>query len=312
MNIAAGVDIGGTNTKIALINEEGQIICQASFSTWSAKDEFHFFELIYRHIQSLCQQQPHLKLIGIGIGAPSVNPKDGSIEHAANLPFKQKVEIVHALKQLSGLPVHLVKDSNASAIGEMIFGGAKGMDNFIVITLGTGLGCGIVSEGKLLTGAHGMAGEFGHTLAVENGRECGCGRKGCLETYVSATGIKRTYFHLMAHLNVDSTLEDLSHLNSRMICEGALQGDLLAKETFAFTGEILGRKFADLVACFDPACIILNGGVIDAKEILLDPTTKAMNDNLLSLYQGKVDLILSGLGANEAALLGAGALVWMG
>lgn len=315
MKLALGIDIGGTTTKLALVDPAGVILERTSFSTVSQQNEDEFFRSLFLAVASILKNvSSEFQLAGIGAGAPSANELDGTIENAANLPFSPKVEFVQVLREQYDLPVFLVKDSNASTLGEWHHGAAKGLKNFILLTLGTGLGCGIVSNGRLLTGRTGHASEAGHTCVNKYGRECGCGRKGCLETYVSATGLKRTIFKLMGNSLRPSALRQVSYetLTAREIARAAEIGDTLALEAFAYTGEVLGRALADMVAWFDPASIFLSGGLAASGDLLFKPAAKSMEKHLLNLYQGKVKLLPSALGDNDAALLGAASLVWDG
>ncbi|HSP88182.1 MAG TPA: ROK family protein, partial [Ignavibacteriaceae bacterium] len=233
------------------------------------------------------------------------------IENPPNLKWGV-VNVVEIVNQYFDLPVAITNDANASAIGEMLFGAAKGMKNFIVITLGTGLGSGIVVDGKLVYGADGFAGEIGHTVFDPNGRLCGCGRKGCLETYSSSTGIRRTVMELLSNSNLDSVLRDISFddLDSKMIYSAALAGDKIALEAFDYTAKVLGLKLADAVAHTSPEAIILFGGLALAGDLILIPTKKYMEENLFHVFKNKVKILPSGLQNCNAAVLGAGALIW--
>ena len=250
------------------------------------------------------------ELAGIGIGAANGNYFSGCIENAANLPWKGVVKIVEAFEKQFGVPVFLTNDANAAAIGEMVYGGAKGMTDFIEITLGTGLGSGIVTSGKMLYGHDGFAGECGHVIVERGGRDCGCGRKGCLETYVSATGVVRTATELLAKRNIDSELRSIpnSELTALKVSQAANRGDAIAKEVFEFTGEMLGRALADFVAITSPQAIFLFGGLVKAGEILFEPVRRAMEANMLNIFKNKVQVLPSQLG-DDAAILGSAALV---
>ncbi len=311
MQLALGIDIGGTSTKLALIDAAGHITARSSFSTSDRADEHDFFRHLFAGIAELVGDS--VELVGIGAGAPSANEQQGTIENAANLPFSPKVEFCKTLRERYNLPVTLVKDSNASTLGEWHFGAAKGMKNFLLLTLGTGLGCGIVANGMLLGGEYGHGGEAGHICVQPHGRACGCGRLGCTETYVSATGLKRTAFELMATTMHDSPLRSLSYdaMSARHIYEAALSGDFLAKKAFAETGEVLGRALADMAAWFEPAAIVLSGGLAMAGDLLFVPTLDSLERHALAFHKGhKINVIPSALGENDAALLGAAALVW--
>ncbi len=315
MKFALGIDIGGTTTKIALVDEAGQIANRKFFYTSKQKSENDFFESLFVSISELMEEAgSEAHLTGIGAGAPSANEREGTIENAANLPFSPKVDFVKVLTSKYDLPVSLVKDSNASTLGELNYGAAKGMKNFILLTLGTGLGCGVVVDGNLISGRGGHASEAGHVCVNKFGRECGCGRKGCLETYVSATGLKRTAFKLMANSMAESSLRNYSYENmtAKAIAQAANAGDVLALQAFDYTGETLGRAMADMAAWFDPEAIFLSGGLAAAGELLFQPAAKSMEFYLLDFYKGKIKLLPSALGVNDAALLGTASLVWQG
>jgi glucokinase len=310
MQLALGIDIGGTSTKLALVDSTGNIVGRASFSTNDRVDEHDFFEHLFMSMDELLAGD--VQLAGIAAGAPSVNEQEGTIEGAANLPFSPRVEFVKTVRERCGVPVSLVKDGNASTLGEWHFGAAKGMKNFMLLTLGTGLGCGIVANGQLLGGEFGHGGEAGHVCVQPNGRHCGCGRFGCLETYVSATGLKRTVFEIMANSMAESPLRSISYeaMTARNISEAALAGDFLAKKAFEQAGEVLGRAVADMAAWFEPEAVVLSGGLAMAGDLLFEPTIVSLEGHALTFHKGKIKLLPSALGENDAALLGAAALVW--
>lgn len=313
-NLVAGIDIGGTNTVFALVDEAGTVVISGSFPTASFQNFDDYIIAIRDGILEISGKldYPH-KIMGIGIGAPNGNYYSGCIEHAANLLWKGNLPIAEKLKVLfGGIPVVLTNDANAAAIGEMIYGGAKGMKNFVVITLGTGLGSGFVVNGDVMYGHDGFAGEYGHIAYRRGERLCGCGRKGCLETYVSAPGIKRTAFELLSHENYPSVLRDFSYnqLTSKDIYTAAVNGDKIANEAFEKTGKILGEALADLVAITTPEAIFLFGGLAKSRKLILDPCRKSMEDNLLSVWKGKVKLLISELDDDNAAILGSSALAW--
>ncbi len=313
MNDAAiGIDIGGTNTAIGVVNREGICLADTSIATGAYEDVKDFVRALHERIQVLLQKlgmQNELK--GIGIGAPNGNYYNGTIEFAPNLRWRGVIRMVDLVKQHYDTLVVLTNDANAAAIGEMMYGGAKGMRDFIVITLGTGLGSGIVVNGELVYGHDGFAGEIGHTIVDPNGRQCGCGRRGCLETYASASGIKRTVFELLADSNTSSELRavNFNDLTAAMLTEAATRGDKLALEAFEYTGKILGLKLADAVAHTSPEAIFLFGGLAHAGEFIFEPTQRHMEANMLNIYKNKVKLLPSGL-KNNVAVLGASALVW--
>ncbi|MCL2098255.1 MAG: ROK family protein [Bacteroidales bacterium] len=313
--LAVGIDIGGNNTVYGLVDIDGKIVADSSFRTMKYQKFDLFLEALVHGLQLLQESvKEETELIGIGFGAPCGNYYTGNIEHAANL--KIWGEVLPVAEKLSvyypNLPVVITNDANAAAIGEMLYGAAKGMKNFTVITLGTGLGSGIVINGELLYGHDGFAGEFGHIIVSPNGRECGCGRCGCLETYASGSGIVRTVYKLLADHRDPSELKAISfnELTGEMITKAAENGDPVAIEAFAHTGLYLGRALADLVAITAPEAIFLFGGLADAGKYIFEPTREQMEANMLSFWKGKVKLLPSGLENKNAAVLGAAALAW--
>ncbi|HOU95980.1 MAG TPA: ROK family protein [Bacteroidales bacterium] len=315
IKVAAGIDIGGTNTIFGLVDRDGKVLAEGCLKTTDYPLAEKFVETVYNNIMSLTGKTGYdAELTGFGMGAPMGNIYRGTIEYPAGLPWKGITPLVALFKKYTTLPVIITNDANAAAIGEMIYGGAKGMKDFVVLTLGTGLGSGFVANGKLIYGNDGFAGELGHTT-VKPGfseRECGCGKKGCLETYVSATGLKRTLLKVMADSLEPSVLRKMSfeELDSKIIYEAAVNGDPLAKRAFEYTGKILGIKLADLVAHTGPEAIFLFGGLALAKEFIFGPAKKYMEENLLHIYRGKVKLLPSQIEAKNAAVLGASSLVW--
>jgi glucokinase len=313
--VALGIDIGGTNTDIAYVDREGNFLVEDRLSTAHFPEAEVFVAALAEKIKLMkVRRGDDYQTIGIGIGAPMGNINKGTIEEPADLPWKGITPLADLLRQHIDLPILVTNDANAAAVGEMVFGAAKGMRNFAVITLGTGLGSGFVVDGKLLYGQDGFAGEVGHTIVRpgKTNRECGCGRYGCLETYVSATGLKRTLFKIMSDSIEPSVLRDMSfnEMTSLAIAEAAENGDVLAKRAFDHTGEMLGLKLADLVAHTNPEAIFLFGGLTLAKGLIMEPTVKAFHENLLSIYRGKVKLLASGLNSKNSAVLGASALAW--
>ena len=308
-----GIDIGGTFTKYGIVDRDGHSYGEGSISSDKTEtiDEFllQLHGAITKLIASL-HEKPDIK--GIGIGAPNSNYYAGTIENAANLRWKGTIHLTDKVTRLFNLPAVLTNDANAAALGEMIYGGAKGMKDFIVITLGTGLGSGIVVNGEVVYGHDGFAGELGHTIVKPNGRECGCGLRGCLETYVSAPGIKRTVFKLLAEYNARSPLRNYTfeELTAEKISEAARKGDFIALKAFEITGTILGQKLADAIAHTSPAAIFFFGGLARAGELIFDPVRKSMEPNLLEIYRNKVKLLPSGLTDKNAAVMGASALIW--
>ena len=310
MKLSVGIDIGGTNTAVGLVDESGRIVARGNISTRNNSDFQDYVNQVSDGIRQLLEQTNDAELSGIGIGAANGNYFSGCIENAANLPWKGLVKIVEAFENQFGVPVFLTNDANAAAIGEMVYGGAKGMTDFIEITLGTGLGSGIVTGGKMLYGHDGFAGECGHVIVERGGRDCGCGRKGCLETYVSATGVVRTATELLAKRNIDSELRSIpnSELTALIVSQAAGRGDAIAREVFEFTGEMLGRALADFVAITSPQAIFLFGGLAKAGEILFEPVRRSMEANMLNIFKNKTQVLPSQLG-DDAAILGSAALV---
>jgi glucokinase len=312
--VVIGIDIGGTYTKYGIIDRAGNCLDEDFLSTSTYKEFDAYIENLHSHIENSCQSiNDDLSIVGIGIGAPNGNYYKGTIENPPNLNWKGIIPFVDKFKNYYGnIPIVLTNDANAAALGELIYGGAKGMKNFVVITLGTGLGSGIVVNGEIVYGYSGFAGELGHVNVKLRGRDCGCGRKGCLETYASATGLKRTIFRLMAERTIDSELRKFSYndLSAKMITESARKGDPLAVEAFEYTGRILGSKLADIVAHTSPEAIFLLGGLSQARELIINPTRKALDENLFPIFRNKVRVLLSSLMDKNAAVLGAAALAW--
>lgn len=308
--VSLGIDIGGTNTVFGIIDQAGKCYAEGTLSTQAYNNIQDFITKLHADISTQLDSLDILP-IGVGIGAPNGNYYNGTIEHAANLYWKGIIPIVELIEKKFKLPAVVTNDAKAAAIGEMIYGGAKGMKNFVVITLGTGLGSGIVVNGQLVYGNDGLAGELGHTIVHPHGRACNCGRRGCLETYVSATGIKRTACELLATENIESQLRDIPfhQLTAKRVYEAAEKGDPIALEAFQHTGEELGSALANLVAITSPEAIFLQGGVANAGEWLFKTTQEQMEKNLLHVYKQKVKILRSSLPVN-AAIFGASALAW--
>jgi glucokinase len=311
--ITVGIDIGGTNTKFGIVDRGGNVLIQDSVPTQQF-DEFN--DYLNRVSQELHKALHKLgdnhKLLGIGVGSANGNYYKGTIEHATNLKWKGIIPLAELLTNEFDVPSLVTNDANAAAVGEMVYGSAKGLKDFIVITLGTGLGSGIVSNGQLVNGKHGIAGEIGHTTVNYAGRYCNCGKRGCLETYVSATGIKRTVYKLLADHLEPSELRGISfdNLSTKMITEAAMRGDVVAREAFEYTGRILGIKLAETVVHTDPEAIFLFGGLSLAGDLIFKPTIKHMEANLMPVFRGKVKVLPSGLQNQAAPILGASSLVW--
>lgn len=311
--IVAGVDIGGTNTVIGLVTQEGNCIAETSFSTQESSNFEKFtVKIASRTLNLIAQQKGYLNLIGVGIGAPNGSYLTGQIIDAANLRWKGTLNLCSNIEQSLKVPTLLTNDANAAALGEMLFGDAKGMKNFVFITLGTGLGSGIVVNGKLMVGHTGFAGELGHTNVKPWGRECGCGKRGCLETYVSAPGLRRTVFKLLSTSNKPSALRNFTYdtTSAKIIADLAQKGDRIAINAFENTGATLGTKLADIVAIFNPEAIFLFGGLSKAGSLIFEPTKRHMEKNLLPVFRNTVKVIPSGLENKNAAVLGAAALIW--
>lgn len=312
-DVVVGVDVGGTFTKFGIVDKDGNCLADSFIESDKHSDVKLFINDLHNAIEKLISNLGEdVSLKGIGIGAPNGNYYKGTIEQAPNLKWQGIVPFVDIFKEHYNLPIVLTNDANAAAMGEMMYGGAKGMKNFIVITLGTGLGSGIVVNGEVVYGNDGFAGELGHVNVKLKGRDCGCGRDGCLETYVSATGIKRTVFKLFSERVIESDLRNISYndLTAKMIAEEALKGDQIAKEAFEYTGRILGNKLADTVAHTSPEAIFLFGGLVNAGDLILVPTRKYLEESLLPIYKGSVRVENSGLKDANVAVLGASALVW--
>ena len=306
-----GIDIGGTNTVLGLVSWNGTCVEKTRFFTQECPSVEDFKMKLVAGISQLSQKNGAARNIsGIGIAAPAARHIDGTIQSPANLQWGT-IDIVRLLKPYYNVPVVLTNDSNAAALGEMKFGLARGMKNFVVITMGTGLGAGIVVDGRLLYGENGVAGELGHMTIEPGGRHCGCKRQGCVETYVSASGIRRTVFELLADSTEDSELRKISFndLSAETIYDLARNEDPVAVQAFNFTGRILGRVLSNTVAVFDPEAIILSGGLMHAGRLLLEPTTKAYHENVLKLHKKKAVILQSQLKDGEAAILGASSLI---
>ncbi|MBQ0124171.1 MAG: ROK family protein [Bacteroidales bacterium] len=310
-----GIDIGGQSVKMGVIDRRGNFLAHFRFdmAKYGKDDTELFLDDISKYIRELCDKVGIDNVQGVGIGAPDGNYYDGTIVDAVNLPWA-KGKIVPLRDYISnkvGLPVTVTNDANAAAIGEMTYGNAIGMKNFIEITLGTGVGSGIVVDGRLVYGADGFAGELGHTTAVRyNGRKCGCGKTGCLETYASSGGVCQTAREMLETSDMPSTLREQNEITSKDVFDAAVKGDKLAISVFEYTGRILGQKFADFVAFSAPEAIIVFGGVANAGDLLLEPLKRSMEENLVHLWKGKVKVLRSGLPESDAAILGAGALAW--
>lgn len=310
-----GIDIGGQTTKMGIVDMRGQVLSQTVIRTDTHTDVENYVDDVADALDKIIKESgSEGKIRGIGIGAPNANYYTGTIENAVNLSWGGTKSIPFAellSARTGGMKVALTNDANAAAVGEMTYGAARGMKNFIMITLGTGVGSGIVINGEVVYGHDGFAGELGHTCAVRNnGRLCNCGKTGCLETYCSATGVARTAREWLTLSDEPSVLRSLDNISSKDVYEAAKEGDKIALKIFEFTGKMLGQSFADFVAFSSPEAIVLFGGLARAKEFLYQPILDAMNANLLPLWRNKVKIVFSQLKESDAAILGASALAW--
>jgi len=304
--LVAGLDIGGTNTVIGFVDSDGNCLYKTSLSTPGYDDPAVFVKDVAGIINDFFAGHEDTSLIGIGIGAPNGNFYTGSIEFAPNLKWKGVVPLVDLFKKHFEVPVVLTNDANAAAIGEMVYGNAKGMKHFIEITLGTGVGSGIVVDGNMVYGHDGFAGELGHVILFPGGRTCGCGRKGCLEAYCSAKGIVNTYLELLEKEGKEPDGE----ITPYTISVSAGKGDKTAIRTYEVTGEILGLALSNSVAHTSPEAIFIFGGIANAGDILFKPLRESFEKNLLPIYKNKVKILPSGIKENDAAILGAASLIW--
>jgi glucokinase len=309
-----GIDIGATNSVFGVVDARGTILYSGSVKTGKYDDVNDYVKILSDGLKDVIEQAGGPgRIRGIGVGAPNGNYFTGCIEFASNLPWKGKIALAQLISEHTyDIPVTLTNDANAAAIGEMTYGAARGMKDFIEITLGTGVGSGIVIGGTLVYGHDGFAGELGHVRVCENGRMCGCGRKGCLETYASATGVARTAREMLTTRTDKSLLRELNPelITSKDVYDAAIKGDKLALEIFEFTGDILGEALSNFVAFSSPEAIILFGGLTKAGDLLLNSVRKSMEDNMLKVFQGKTKILVSQLKESDAAILGASALGW--
>jgi glucokinase len=309
-----GMDMGGTNTVFGIVDARGTVISKSAIKTGTHTDVNLYINDIYTELSKLIEAAGGIdKIKGIGVGAPNGNYYTGNIEFAPNLPWKGVIPFANLMADKFGIPAALTNDANAAAVGEMTYGAARGMKNFIMITLGTGVGSGIVIDGKVVYGHDGFAGELGHVTAIRNnGRLCGCGKTGCLETYASATGVARSAREILESSNKDSLLRNIpiDSITSKDVFDAAIEGDEVAKEIFNFTGKILGECLADFVAFSAPEAIVLFGGLTKSGDLILDPIKENMEKNLLPIWRGKVKVLFSELKEADAAVLGASALAW--
>lgn len=310
--VVAGIDIGGTTSGLGLVEKSGRILAGDSIITPDFPDIHDFVSAILESINRMIGSLKDIKLSGIGMGAPNANYHHGTIELAPNLAWKGVVPIAEYVKKASKLPVAITNDAKASAIGEMMFGGAKKMKNFIVLTLGTGLGSGIVINKQVVYGHSGFAGELGHTIIVPGGRACGCGRHGCFETYGSATGLVRTALNLMSELQEQSVLRSIapSDLTSKQIAEAAAKKDSLAIKAMDFTAEKIAFGIANAIGFSSPEAVFLCGGLAQAGKALFNPVKKYTDQMVQPIFKGTTKILPSSIPEDNAAVLGAAALIW--
>ena len=311
-DVVAGVDIGGTNTIIGLVDSEGKIIAEERLSTPDYAFADDFVDALDEKLKSMASGLKEINIAGIGIGAPNANFNKGTIELAPNLRWKGIIPLVKLTERRTGLKTRITNDANAAALGEMLFGGAKGMKHFIILALGTGLGSGIVVDGEVVYGHTGFAGELGHMTVAEGGRVCGCGRRGCLETYASATGLVRTVLALLSDRRDPSTLRDLksTDITSRRVAEAAAAGDVIAVEALDQTARMIALGIANAVIFSSPETIFLFGGLAKAGEALLVPVRRYADELVQPVFRGTFTIEPSGLPEANAAILGASALIW--
>ncbi|GHV64253.1 glucokinase [Bacteroidia bacterium] len=311
--VALGIDVGGTNTTFGFIDRDGNYLADGNILTQTHEDISDYLRELHYEIEKVTDTiREKVDIVGIGIGAPNGNFYKGTIEFAPNLRWKGVVRLCDLLKEYyPQLPIYMTNDANAAAIGEMVYGGAKGMKDFIMVTLGTGLGSGFVANGQLIYGHDGFAGELGHVIVAPNGRQCGCGRLGCLETYVSATGVKRTAYKMLARYTAPSILRTIpfNDMTAKIVADAALKGDQIAIDIFKYTGKMLGEALANAVTYTSPEAIFLFGGLTKAGDLLFKPTHDHMEMNMLKIFANKVKLLPSQLDKN-AAIYGSAALVW--
>jgi len=310
--IVAGVDIGGTNTVLGLVDRTGRVLAEKSLNTTDYPEINDFVEALVLTINELLSGRAGYKLLGIGIGAPNANYHKGTIELAPNLAWKGIVPLADLIRKRINVQVIVTNDANAAAMGEMIFGGAKKMKDFIVLTLGTGLGSGIVINGQVVYGHTGFAGELGHTTVVPGGRACGCGRRGCYETYASASGLVRTVLLMLSEMREDSVLRDIppAELTSKKIATAAAKKDPVAVKAMDFTAEKLAFGIYNAIGFSSPEAVFLFGGLANAGEMLFEPVRKYVEMNVQPIFRGTVKILPSGIPESNAAVLGAAALIW--
>ena len=312
--LAVGIDIGGTGTKFGIVDRNGNVLFSSEMSTKKHKHVETFIDELYENLKVLIDKSGGTgRIRGIGVGAPNGNYYTGTVEYAPNLPWKGIIPLAKQIQDKFQLPTVLTNDANAAALGEMMYGAAKGMKDFIMITLGTGVGSGIVANGSLILGHDGFAGELGHTISIPDGRlHPGTGKHGSLESYASATGLAMTAIEMLNKSKAKSVLRSVpkEEIDSKKVYEAATKGDKLAIEIFEFTGKVLGMALANFVMFSSPEAVILFGGLTKAGELILRPTREHMEANLIQVFQNKVKILVSHLKESDAAILGASALAW--
>lgn len=313
-SLVIGLDLGGTNSVFGVVDSKGEIIATTSIKTQAYPSVDQYVMESVKAVKQIAEQVGGMeKIRAMGIGAPCGNYYKGTIEHAANLVWaKGIVPLAKMFVNELGIPVVVTNDAKAAAMGEMKYGVAVGMNNFVELTLGTGVGSGIVANGQLIYGFDGFAGELGHMIVEPDGRPCGCGRKGCLETYCSATGVVRTAIAMLEESSEATSLRDIAtdKLTSYEVYKAAMAGDAMAQEVFKQTGRRIGIACANIATFLSPEAFIFFGGLAQAGELLLRPIEEAYNENVLSLYKGKARFLMSGLDGAKAAILGASAIAW--
>lgn len=310
-----GIDVGGTNTVFGIVDARGEIKAQSSISTRGHATAEEYVSAVCNAMIPLIEETVGLnKIKGVGVGAPNGNYYNGTIEFAPNLPWRGVIPLAKLFEDRLGIPCALTNDANAAAVGEMTYGVAKGMKNFIMITLGTGVGSGIVIDGHVVYGHDGFAGELGHVIVRRgaDARPCGCGRKGCLEAYCSATGVARTAKEIVTNATEETSLSKLNidDITSKDVYDAAVAGDKVAQSIFDFTGDMLGEAIANFIAFSSPEAVVLFGGLAKSGKYIMDPIKTGVEKNILNIYKGKTKLLVSELKDSDAAVLGASALAW--
>lgn len=310
--VVAGIDIGGTNTVFGLVDRDGNILADGNIKTSGHPEVEGFVSVLISSIKNLGSGFSDLTISGIGIGAPNANYHKGTIELATNLAWKGIVPFTSLVSKEIDLPCFITNDANAAAMGEMIFGAAKKVRDFIILTLGTGVGSGIVTNGELVYGHTGFAGELGHTIIIPGGRSCGCGRQGCLETYTSASGLVRTVLYMLSEMKEPSLLRDIapSKLTAKLITDAAKKSDPVAMEAFDYTAEMLAFGIINAIVFSSPEAVYLFGGLANAGDLLFEPVRKYVDRDIMAVFRGTVKILPSGIPENNAAVLGAAALAW--